>query len=195
MKKILKLVLIIVILATVGFAIFKFYEKEEQNAENTVVGDVVQGEIERVDADTNTFVHKGYGFSLNFPSNMTASNFREGEGEMVNFQSSENGDWFQIYISSWNEEEGISAERIRQDIPDIVITTPQQVVIGPGQREGVGPVALIFFSQDSGLGDTREIWFVYHEQGRGVASFLYQITTYKRLDSMIGEVLSTLDFN
>jgi|SRR3989344_3252966 len=183
-----KLILIIVILATVGFAIVKFTGEGEQSMESLVVGDVILGEVKKVDADTNTFVHKGYGFSLNFPSNMVASNFREGEGEMINFQDNQNDDWFQVYITPWDEEEGISVERIKQDLPDISITAPQQVVIGPRQQEGVGPVALIFFSQDSGLGDTREVWFI--AEGN-----LYQITTYKRLDSMLGLILSTIIFN
>lgn len=196
-----KIIILIIIIAIAVFGLIKF--SEERNDElSFAVDEVVPGEIKKVDADTNTFIHKGYGFSLNFPSNMTASNFREGEGEQVLFQG-DNGDWFQIYITPWDEGKTITPERIKQDLPDIVIKDPQTVIIGPRQKEGIGPNAIIFFSKDSNLGETREIWFVYpdlsrassREQGRGVASFLYQITTYKRLDVMLGVVLSTLTFN
>jgi hypothetical protein len=196
-----KIIILIIVVAIAVFVFVRFSGKENQNMRDTekmVVGDVVPGEIREVDKDTNTFIHKGYGFSLNFPSDMTVSNFREGDGEQILFQSnkaSPAGEWFQIYITPWDEAEDISVERIKQDLPDILIADPQRVVIGPRQKEGVGPVALIFFSYDSGLGDTREAWFVYPEPNRGVASYLYQITTYKRLDTMIGIVLSTLSFD
>ncbi len=72
--------------------------------------------------------------------------------------------------------------------PDIVINNAQNVILGPRKKVGVGPRALILFSKDSSLGDTREVWFVMNGN-------LYQITTYKRLDTMIGKILSTLVFN
>jgi hypothetical protein len=157
------------------------------NATDEVV-DVVPGEIQKVDENNNTFVHRQYGFSLVYPASMTASNFREGDGEMILFQDSKNGDWFQIYITPWDEEADVSVERIKQDMPDLLIDSPQTVLLGPKQKEGIGPRALIFWSRDSGLGDTREVWFVQNGN-------LYHITTSKKLDTMLGKVLSTVVFN
>ena len=187
-----KIIIGIIIIALAVFAFIKFFGKESQNTQNTqetgvvVVNDVVPGEVKKLDEENNTFIHKGYGFSLNFPINMTASNFKEGDGEQIIFQG-DNGDWFQMYVSPWDEDEDISVARIKQDLPELVISNPQRVVLGPKQAEGIGPNALIFYSQDSGLGETREIWFIYE-------SNLYQVTTYKRLDAMVGKILSTLEF-
>ena len=184
-----KIIIGIIIIALAVFAFIKFFGKESQDKQETgavVVNDVVPGEVKKLDEENNTFIHKGYGFSLNFPINMTASNFKEGDGEQIIFQG-DNGDWFQMYVSPWDEDEDISVARIKQDLPELVISNPQRVVLGPKQAEGIGPNALIFYSKDSGLGDTREIWFIYE-------SNLYQATTYKRLDAMVGQILSTLDF-
>jgi len=185
------------------FAFVKFSGEEINSIGEVLVNEdktsfskdeVIPGEIQEVDEDTNTFIHKQYGFSLNYPSSLTVSNFREGDGELVLFQG-DNGDWLQIYIMPWDEEGDITVERIKEDLPDLLILDPQRVIIGPKQKEGIGPNALIFFSQDSGLGETREVWFIYPEPSRGAASYLYQVTTYKRLDSVIGTVLSTLNFD
>ncbi len=151
------------------------------------VEDVVAPEIKTVDVSTNTFIHKKYNFSFNYPSEFKTSNFNEGGGEQILFNSI-NGDWFQIYITPWDEEETITSERIKKDLPSMVINSPQNAILGPRQKDGVGPHALIFFSKDSSLGETREVWYVMNGS-------LYQITTYKRLDAMIGKVLSTLVFN
>ncbi len=200
MKKILLIILVLGVLGGATFA-FVWYAKRgtltapqslsiddilSDDAAN-IQEEVVPPEIKKVDESNNIYIHKKYGFTFNYPSDMKTSNFREGDGESINFQG-DNGDWFQIYITSWDEEGDITVERIRQDLPDISIKEPQKVILGPRQKEGVGPHALIFFSKDSGLGETREVWFVQNRN-------FYQITTYKRLDSMIGEVLSTLVFN
>lgn len=195
-----KMILIIVGVLVIGGVIFSFYKFSKNGKLSTVelgvtetvdetepIEEVVPPEIKKVDSSINTYVHKKYNFTFNFPSEYKTSNFNEGAGEQILFNASK-GDWFQIYITPWDEGEIVTPERVKKDLPDIVIKEPQQVILGPTQKDGVGPHALIFFSKDSSLGETREIWFV--ENGS-----LYQITTYKRLDAVIGNVLSTLVFN
>lgn len=194
-----KTIFILTVFLVIGGVVYysQFFKNEslKKVGENSTVvfQDVVPPEIKKVDDTTSTFIHKKHNFSFNYPSDLKVSNFREGEGEQILFQG-ENGDpagggasWFQIYITPWDEGEGITVDRIKQDLPDILIKEPQFVILGPRQKEGVGPKALIFFSQETGLGETREVWFV--QEGN-----LYQITAYKKLDSMIGEILSTLVF-
>lgn len=201
MKKIISIVLIFGVIGGIIFFGIKYYKKNSGGL--NVIGlptyssgdkehlekeeSVIPVEVKKIDESNNTFVHKGYGFTLNFPSNMTASNFREGGGEQVQFQG-DKGEWFQIYVTSWDEEGNITAERIKKDIPDIVILNPQNVILGPKQKEGIGPHALIFFSKDSGLGETREVWFVH-------GGHLFQVTSKKIFDLKLGQILSTLVFN
>jgi hypothetical protein len=190
-----KIIIILFVLIIVGGFAYLKYPKNTIQKTNEIpvqeesqaqIDDIVPGEIKNVNESYNTFTHKKYGFSFEYPSNMSASNFAEGEGEQVVFQG-DNKDWFQIYITPWDENGDITVNRIKKDLPDILISDPQTVILGPKQKEGIGPKALIFWSKDSGLGDTREVWFVYEGN-------LYQLTTYKRLDQMVGKVLSTLTF-
>lgn len=193
MKKIIYIFLILILLIAVFFA-FKNKNTGQINFENNIDPffensnpmEVLDPDIKKVNDTFNTYFHKKYSFSFDYPSTFKTSNFIEGDGEQIQFQA-DNGDWFQIYVTPWDEGNIITPERIRKDLPNIVIKEPQQVVLGPKQKEGVGPQALIFLSKDGTSIETREIWFV--ERGN-----LFQITTFKRLDPVIGNILSTLVF-
>ncbi len=198
MKKILY-ISIIALLAVAGIvASMKFAKRNapvtamepvELSNENIAdaLDDIVPGIISKIDIETSAFEHTQYGFTLNYPSSMKVTNFREGAGEMVLFQDDVKKMWFQMYITPWDEAGDLSVARIRKDMPSLVIINPQSVILGPKQKEGVGPHAVIFFSKDSGLGETFEVWFAFEGN-------LYQITTYRTLDSTLGKILSTLVF-
>ena len=86
-------------------------------------------------------------------------------------------------MSDFDEPGPITPLRIEKDIPDIVIESPQEVLIGKDKKIQ----ALIFFSKNESLGRTREVWFVRNGN-------LYQLTAYADLDGLIGPVLETLKF-
>jgi len=185
---------IIIALLVFGFFVFKDDEQAVNNKKETtreenksrINVNVTETEVEKISEETNSFYHPLYGFSLNFSSDMKNSNFVEGEGEQILFQD-DTGKWFQIYITPWDEGDNLSVSRIKEDLPNLPIENPQEVILGHEQKDGVGPRALIFWSRQDGLGETREVWFV--QQG-----FLYQITTFKRLDTFLAETLATLTF-
>ena len=45
----------------------------------------------------------------------------------------------------------------------------------------------MFFGNNSIMGDTREIWLIH-------GGFLYEVTTYKQLDSWLGPIMQTWTF-
>jgi hypothetical protein len=47
--------------------------------------------------------------------------------------------------------------------------------------------ATAFYGSNSAMGDTREIWFI-----RG--GFLYEVTTYKELDTWLATIMLTWQF-
>jgi hypothetical protein len=50
-----------------------------------------------------------------------------------------------------------------------------------------GVPATMFFGSNSIMGDTREIWFIH-------GGFLYEVTTYKQLDSWLTPIMQTWQF-
>jgi hypothetical protein len=205
MKSVFNPKLAIAITITVVFALALFFllkkektpEVTDQTAQATEalsvdeehisVPGVAEVEVKQVDQNRNRFYHPEHRFSLVYLSDMKVTNFFEGFGEQILFQDESGDRWFQIYITSWDEGNNLSVDRILQDLPDLVIDEPQTAILGPKREAGVGINVLIFFGYEEGIGDTREVWFV-----RG--GNLYQITTYKRLDSMLVQILSTLEF-
>jgi len=96
-------------------------------------------------------------------------------------QEKESKKSFQIFISPFDEPGPLTKERVKQDLPDLIINNPEQRVLKNGA------VALVFFSEESSIGETREIWFVHN-------GYLYQISTYKELDSLVAKIISTWRF-
>ena len=137
---------------------------------------------EKVGSSSKTFNNSKYDFSFKYPDGFNISEFKEGEGDIVLAQMQGKEIGFQFFIMPFDEPGPITAERIKQDLPDMKINNPQSVIIGKNNIK-----ALIFFTNDSGFGLAREVWFIY--QGN-----LYQVSTYAKLDLFIGQVLSTLSF-
>ncbi len=142
----------------------------------------------QIDIKTRNYTNSKYGFSIKIPENMTVSNFQEGrEGEVILLQSSEedakNGaPWIQIFVLPFDEEGLITPQRIQKDLPSIKIEEPQYAVIGEKQFK-----ALIFYGQESGIGETREVWFVKN-------GYLFQINTSKEYEALLGKMLETIRF-
>jgi len=136
----------------------------------------------------------GFGFVFTYPERygLTVLPTDAGDGETILLQNKDGSkDGFQIVVSPFDEpyDSGpgkpgpITAERIKQDIPDMTIESPMDVVIGKGKATP----ALIFFSSQESFGRTREVWFL----GNGS---VFQVTGYAASDAMIGSVMETWSF-
>ena len=131
-----------------------------------------------------------YQFSVDYPEELEAEAFQEEEGETIVFRRPEDKEknlpkeklGFQIFVSAFEEETTLTQERILKDAPSTVIEDPQEVIIG-----GNIP-ALLFWSENPVIGKTREVWFT---DGKG---YLYEVTTYAHLDTLLAGILSTWKF-
>lgn len=132
--------------------------------------------------EERTLLSHPLGFSFEHPTDMTITSFDEGDGEVMLGQG-EGHRSFQIFILPFDEEGVITPDRIKKDIPNMVIESPQQVLIGKNHDV----TALIFLSESPELGKTREAWFAY-------SGYLYQVTTHADADSFIGPLLETWGF-
>ncbi len=152
---------------------------------------------------SKTYYNKELGIYFNYPEGFNVSGFAEGDaGYTILAQKPNAKESFQIFVSDFDEPGPITPERVKKDVPDMVIEDPKQVLIGMFSTSsnnnnfsssGVEKLpsgkipALIFFGKSESLGRTREVWFVHSGK-------LYQLTTYADLDSLIGPILETLRF-
>jgi len=184
-----KLLIIIAIIIVLGGAIFfiasnkKTPQQTPGGAENEIPGQEKTFNIAPSDnAENSIYTDSQYKFSFEYPKDFTATKFQEGEdGDSILVQKQGSKDGFQIFIAPFDEPGPLTKERVLEDLPDLIIKNSEQRVLKNGEP------ALIFFSEEPSLGETREIWFVFN-------GFLYQISTYKELDSLVAKILETWKF-
>jgi len=184
MKKHLLLLIVLLIGVALGsgvtFLVRPAYKGSEDPRLSAVR--VTEGTVVARDDTTATFRHPRFGFSLSYPKELSVTELDEGEGaRTIVFQKQGEQYGFQLFIVPY-EGDTISPERIQKDIPSGIVEDPVEAVIGDGIH------ATVFWSESPSVGKTREAWFIH--QGH-----LYEATAYAELDALLGETLSTIDFN
>lgn len=122
-----------------------------------------------------------YKFKLFFPSDLSWKEYHEKQGALtVTFRKNDgtNGG-FQVFIVPYNDSQ-ISPQRFRLDEPSGIRNQETAIVLDNSP-------ATMFFSTNAVMGDSREVWFIKN-------GFLYEVTTYKELDSWLAEIMTTWKF-
>ena len=155
-----------------------------------------KGPSENVQTKKNsitTFTHLSLGFSFNYPSDFKIGTFAEGEGQVVLGQNQKTketcpsealcaGGWFQFFTTEFDEEGPLTSERIKKDLPDMVIENPQEILIGKEKN-----IPALLFSSENQTGKTREVWFVYNE-------YMFQVSTAVGGDNLIGPIMDSFTY-
>lgn len=132
-------------------------------------------------ADAETYTHDGYRMSFKYPRGFKVISIPDDIGESIVVQDAEAKIGFQIYVSPFDESGSvITEERLRADIPDIVIEDAQPIALEEGS-------AGIAFITGEGQYRTREVWFAYD-------GYLYQINAPLAYDALLQKVLSAWQF-
>ncbi len=138
----------------------------------------------------SSYIHPGYkeyrnvtySFSLEYPEDIKTKEFDEGGGAMtVTFENIKTVDGFQIFIIPYADTK-ISNERLLMDVPSGVVKDMREVPFG-----NTGLNAITFESSNVALGETREVWFIYH-------SYLYELTTLKSKEEFLNSIIKTWKF-
>jgi hypothetical protein len=134
----------------------------------------------RVSQDMYGYSNANFHFSLLFPKDLVAKEYKEQGGALTaSFQDPKTNQGFQVYVTPFGGKQ-IDTARFRLDEPSGVFTQPTDVIVG-------GAHATMFFGKNAIMGDTREVWFI-----RG--GFLYEVTTYKELDDWLAGIMQTWKF-
>lgn len=128
-----------------------------------------------------TFKHKSPDFSFEYPEGFSAGEFPGEEVGSTNILVQKNNIGFQLYIRSSDENVELTADIVKQDLPNLTVDQPMQIQIGQA-------VGLVFLSKDTSSEIVREIWWVH-------SGHLYQITTYPEFDDVMVEILKSWKFN
>ena len=166
----------VVIGIALASAAFFFFGGEKQNAISSNAPSLPA-------ALATTYTHPTLNFSFEYPDSFTVSSFAVDGGEIITIQEGNTQKGFQISITHIDEDiSALTIERIKQDLPNMLIESPQDIVVGERGR-GVS-----FMSNDAAFdGESREVWFV---AGR----HFYQLRTYARYDAILNATLSTWKF-
>lgn len=123
-------------------------------------------------------------FSLSLPEGFTAREFAEegATGKTVILEDVK-GNGIQILVTPFpSAPQDLTADMVKQDIPDLEVTDVQAVEVGANSR------GIAFKSDNSAFGGaSREVWFVFRGN-------LYQISTYARLDTFLQAMFGTWKF-
>lgn len=119
-------------------------------------------------------------FGLLYPQELSMREYRERDGALsATFENPSTGEGFQIYVTPYAESQ-ITEERFRLDVSSGVMKEPTDIIVG-------GVRGTIFWSTNSIMGDTREVWFINN-------GFLYEVVTYKDLDEWLSNIMQTWTF-
>ena len=135
--------------------------------------------------------NSNYGFSIFYPENLPPTEFRDrGYALTVSFQSEAGKEGFQIYVAPINGTK-VDAYRFRLDAPSGVKKNEKQTTVDGAQ-------AIAFEGLSYEIGATHEIWFIHGDPARPddgrSGGFLFEVTTYKELDTWLDALLASWKF-
>lgn len=122
------------------------------------------------------------GYSFRYPSEFKIGSFDEGEGYVLLGQNEATKEWFQFFITEFDESEPLTVERIKKDLPNLMIENPVNIVIGQEKN-----ISALLFSSKNQAGQTREVWF-------SSGGYLFQASTVDGGDGLIGPILDSFAF-
>jgi len=185
------LVVVAIIVISAGMLIPSLFRQDEQqtvvNSSNTAATITAVAPTPTVPATTQItqdwrgYENKDFKFGLLYPQDLNVKEYKESDGAMsVIFEErTEEGRGFQIYVTPYGEDH-ITQERFLLDVSSGVMEEPVDIMIG-------GVPATMFFSENSIMGNTREVWFINN-------GYLYEVVTYKQLDDWISTIMRSWKF-
>lgn len=176
-KKYIYILIAILILLIVGVSWF-LYKNTDVDLSSYVDGDKnVQSTTLR--SEVEVYEHDSPVFSFEYPTSFSTASFPEGLGEVVLVQSKENSAvGMQIYVEPFDEEGHLTIERIREDLPDLVMKRAREADLFTDTQ------AIVFLDSS----DMVNVWFVRE-------GYLYQITAAPELGGLFQTMVGSLKLN
>lgn len=184
MKKVIAIFFLIVFCVAIVMLGFFVLRSGNTDVPGTAVWDVSASAPQPTDSAPPSgyteYKNTEYKFSLFYPPELEVREYEEAGGaHTTTFEDVTGKKGFQVFITPYSESE-ITPERFRMDVPSGVMKEPTDIYIDSAR-------ATIFFSENALMGETREVWFINN-------GFLYEVVTYKTLDTWLSEIIRTWKF-
>lgn len=174
----------ILFLSVIGFCVYFFFFRIDKGVVYDATVKTVGGDTSTLQTDKNSkYTHNSPAFSFEYPQEYAPSFIREETGDSI--VVSHGGDslaGFQIFVTPFDESiSELTPNRIQNDIPDIVMKSPETIVLPSGIK------ALSFVSRHESLGDTFEVWFVKD-------GYAYQFSSTREGVEGLDKALATIEW-
>lgn len=136
---------------------------------------------------TKKYTHALIGFSFTYPAVFTVSSFGsvyDSSGETILLQNDGGKKGLQVLVTPFDEDTVLTAVRIHRDIPDMVMSNVSPRILG---APGKSAQAIVFTSNNSLMGESREAWFVREKR-------LYQVSAPVDVGDTFSSVLDSWQF-
>ena len=141
---------------------------------------VEKEEQEIIPAGYKKYQSAKYGFSILYPEILAQKEIDEGgNASTITFQNPAEGKGFQIFVVPYGASQ-VTEAQFKKDAPSGVREGLQNIVID-------GATGASFYSKNSALGETAELWFIH-------GGYLYEVTTLKPLAPWLSEIMQTWKF-
>lgn len=183
----------IIVVLLVGFLLYRYYTRpnisqifsEKQNQAENATATPATNFLNTLPprtapAGSKEYRSEAYHFSLFYPENLSVKEYKEAGGaQTITFSDNQEDKSFQIFVLPFKGSQ-VTEKRFKMDVPSGVLKEPVDVMIDNIR-------ATAFFSSNAIMGDTREVWFIKN-------GFLYEVTTYKELDTWLAGIMQSWKF-
>lgn len=119
-------------------------------------------------------------FTFVYPAELQVQEYVEdNKDRTIVFETPKGERGFQVYITPYAGA-SVTREQFLKDQPSGVYKSPKDILID-------GVPGTVFYGATGLTGETLEVWFIHD-------GFLYEVTTYKELDSWLSQIMSTWQF-
>jgi hypothetical protein len=132
-------------LTAIVFVAQAFFTPEE--AESKLIRDYA------VSYEVASYTDPIYGFSISLPKDFIVSSSPQDEGEVIIAEHPSLNLGFEVFISPFYAEGPLTVDTIRESSPSLIIKEPMDSELEDGTP------TVRFISEDSTVGETRQIWF------------------------------------
>jgi len=156
-----------------------FAPTDMQVANDTIAGNSPLAQARAAPKGSLAYRNTHYHFELFYPKGYVPTEYDEGNGGRTIIFEKDYYHGFQISVIPYGQRQ-VSNDRFKIDEPSGVMDNTTTTIVD-------GVQGTMFFGSNDVMGDTREAWFIHN-------GYLYEVATYKPLDTLLQQIIQSWKF-